>query len=165
LILALLATLGAIVVAFVLFPIFSTADGDALLDLGPLGRERLDLSEKKNQLLESLQDLDFEKAAGKLSDVDYESARNDYMGQIATLMSRLDEIVPSPPPSRSSSKKGGKKAGTACAGCGESSPPGSKFCLECGKPVERENTNCAKCGETLAAGAKFCGECGEKVVR
>ncbi|WP_139980339.1 adenylate/guanylate cyclase domain-containing protein [Nocardioides litoris] len=45
-----------------------------------------------------------------------------------------------------------------CAGCSHVSPPGAKFCVECGAPFSRR---CASCGHLVPHGAKFCAECGE----
>ena len=47
-----------------------------------------------------------------------------------------------------------------CASCGAPSPPGAKFCMECGAPV---SAACPRCGTTVVPGAKFCGECGERL--
>ncbi len=53
---------------------------------------------------------------------------------------------PSPPP-----------AGTPCAKCGASVPPGAKFCPSCGAA---QGTSCPRCGAALPPGAKFCPSCG-----
>lgn len=156
-ILALLAVLGAIVVGFILFPLFVRADADAVLDYAPNEREWLDLSEKKAQLLESIKDLDFEKESGKVSDADYEAARNDYMTQVAELIARIDEVAPvaAAPASAPTAP-----AGPACASCGTANPETAKFCIECGTPM---STACGQCGESLKPTAKFCSECGAPV--
>jgi class 3 adenylate cyclase/tetratricopeptide (TPR) repeat protein len=44
-----------------------------------------------------------------------------------------------------------------CAACGEQTPAGKKFCINCGSPVK---ASCPACGEPVLAGAKFCAECG-----
>jgi len=58
LIVALLATLGATVVAFVLYPVFAETRARDLADLGETEREILDLEEKKGRLhvIEALQE-------------------------------------------------------------------------------------------------------------
>jgi predicted ATPase/class 3 adenylate cyclase len=45
-----------------------------------------------------------------------------------------------------------------CARCQHESPPGAKFCPECGGPLVRD---CARCGTRLPDGAKFCPECAQ----
>ena len=47
-----------------------------------------------------------------------------------------------------------------CPGCQQESPPGAKFCAECGTSLV---SNCARCGTRLPAGAKFCPECAQPV--
>src|SRR5437773_2765424 len=44
-----------------------------------------------------------------------------------------------------------------CPSCGRESPPGQKFCGDCGA---RLSIQCAACGAANAPGQKFCGECG-----
>src|SRR5262245_60341074 len=44
-----------------------------------------------------------------------------------------------------------------CARCQRDSPPGQKFCGECGA---RLDAACPACGAPQPAGQKFCGECG-----
>ncbi len=166
-ILALLATLGAVVVAFVLFPIFASEAPDPI-GLDETQSELRDLEEKKDQILSNIKDLDFEKASGKLSDADYESSRNDYVAQVSAVITRIDELAPQreqEPKKKilAKSKKAApeSKAETiACASCGEANPKSSKFCLDCGRPFEAQ---CGACGETLPPKAKFCNACGEKV--
>ncbi|GMR23572.1 MAG: hypothetical protein BMS9Abin37_2014 [Acidobacteriota bacterium] len=163
-ILALLATLGAIVVAFVLYPVFTSAPviGPSELDESELALS--ELSDKKAMLYEAIQDLDFEKAAGKVSDTDYETARNDYLAQVSAVMESMDALTPKNQEPKKPSKKAAKREKRdmelECDGCGEHNPKGSKFCLECGKPVA---ATCASCGESLPAKARFCNACGKKV--
>jgi ribosomal protein L40E len=173
LILAILATLGATVVAFVLYPVFSASAEDAVLtEDDETAREVEELAEKKMRLYESITDLDFEKAAGKVSQTDYESARNDYLAQVAQVIARLDEIVPpeieekapvDESPSQSRAAEG--KAGTRrCGKCGEANPGVAKFCIRCGTAFPKERT-CDGCGSSLPPEAKFCMTCGKKVAK
>jgi hypothetical protein len=126
---ALLATLGATVVAFVLYPVFAESRR-GLESLGDTEREILDLEEKKSRLYAALTDLDFEKEAGKVSEPDYQTARNDYLTQVAAVLARLDEIAAP----KSEKKKKAPKA-LACDGCGEKLPPEARFCMSCGKKI------------------------------
>lgn len=125
---ALLAALGATVVAFVLYPVFA----ESRRGLGALGdteREILDLEEKKSRLYSVLTDLDFEKESGKVSESDYQTARNDYLAQVAAVLAGLDAIAAS-----KGEKKKARK-GPTCEGCGEKLPPEARFCMACGKKV------------------------------
>ena len=157
-ILTLLATLGAIVVAFILYPIFSQSKEDAF-KLDATERKRLDLIEQKARLYESIQDLDFEKASGKLSENDYNSARSDYLTQVAELMSQLDTITPSTKRYKKKSKGRADKNSLPCSSCGKENPEHSRFCLQCGKPF---SIVCPFCSKTLPATSRFCNACGKE---
>lgn len=171
-ILALLAALGAIVVAFVLYPVFTEATTGAAFDPGELDPELdpslSELRDKKARLYESIRELDFDKAAGKISEADFESARTDYLSQVSAVIAQLDALAPPEPKPASShptekpaaKEKPGAEPGLECGSCGESNPNGSKFCLECGKSLVK---TCGSCGESLPPNARFCYACGEKV--
>jgi len=154
--LALLAVLGATAVAFVLYPVFAEARDSGLGSLGDTEREILGLEEKKSRLYAVLADLDFEKEAGKVSDQDYETARNDYMTQVAAVLARLDALAP-----RKGEKK--KPSGKVCPSCAKASPEAAKFCPHCGAPFVPPEATCEGCGEKLPQGARFCMACGKRV--
>jgi RNA polymerase subunit RPABC4/transcription elongation factor Spt4 len=159
LILVALLTLGATAVAFVLYPVFA---GSAAPVAGPGESERAvrDLEEKKTRLYEAITDLDFEKDAGKVSPADYETARNDYLGQVAEVLARLDELSPKKPGKKKpEAKEPAPEATRACSRCSASSPKSAKFCIECGAAFE---ATCDSCGERLPEGARFCPGCGKK---
>jgi len=50
----------------------------------------------------------------------------------------------------------------ACSNCNAQIPAGSKFCLQCGQPVNQALC-CMNCGEKLPPNAKFCQKCGTKI--
>ncbi|MEX2220241.1 MAG: zinc ribbon domain-containing protein [Candidatus Rokuibacteriota bacterium] len=45
-----------------------------------------------------------------------------------------------------------------CAGCGQQSPPGARFCAGCGA---RLVPACSACGAELPVDARFCPQCGQ----
>jgi hypothetical protein len=153
--LVLLAALGAISVAFVLYPVFAEGRAPDLADLGDAEREVLALEEKKSRLYASLSDLDFEKEAGKVSDADYQTARADYMAQVAAVLARLDVLAPG-----KAEKK--RPEGKRCPSCSKSSPETAKFCTHCGAAFAAKDATC-ECGEKIPHGARFCMGCGKKV--
>lgn len=169
-ILALLATLGAMVVAFVLYPVFTeaAATGPAVLDETALALS--DLGDKKAMLYEAIQELDFEKDSGKISAAEHETLRNDYLAQVAVVIQKIDALAPTKVEAASEAKKPATKPATKpntgakneleCAGCGANNPKGSNFCLECGQAFALA---CTKCGESLPAKSRFCNACGDKV--
>jgi predicted amidophosphoribosyltransferase len=43
-------------------------------------------------------------------------------------------------------------------------PPGAKFCLECGAPLEDQpETKCRECGQVLTKSQPYCHMCGRKI--
>ena len=53
-------------------------------------------------------------------------------------------------------------SGVVCPKCHASLPAGSKFCNNCGSPVN-QNSFCTNCGAKVAPGSKFCNNCGQKL--
>ncbi len=53
---------------------------------------------------------------------------------------------------------------TPCPRCATPNPPGARFCLACGTPLEIPGSSaiCAKCGGVLPRGALFCPTCGDR---
>ena len=162
-ILALLATLGATVVAFVLYPVFAEARAGGLAGLGDAEREILDLEERKSRLYASLADLDFEKEAGKVSEADYQTARNDYLASVAAVLAKLDGLSPRKGEEKKPRKPAEGAAGRRCGSCSETSPESAKFCTHCGAAFAPPEATCEGCGERLPKEARFCMACGKKV--
>ena len=171
-ILAFLAALGAVVVALVLYPVFTETGGE-VMSRDEAGDAYRELEETKARLYEAIKDLDFEKDAGKVSAEDYEAARNDYVSQVARVMKKMDALAPQE--ARQAKGKNAKTQKTrktatskktapgerlTCGSCGQLNPKNSKFCLACGKPF---GPSCAACGQSLPPQSKFCNACGEKV--
>lgn len=183
-ILVALSLLGAATVLFVLTPVFRPETArDAAPVLDDVGRELQDLEEKKLRLYAAIKDLDFEKEAGKVSGDDYDRARDDYLGQVAEILARIDVLSPKPAPgaggkSKRAAKTPESEAGPerrtetepestsrdedtrACGGCGVANPASAKFCMSCGKALDLV---CDACGTKLPDDAKFCLSCGKKV--
>ena len=62
---------------------------------------------------------------------------------------------------------GGPAAGAnkqVCPKCNAAVPAGSKFCVNCGSPIEQKKAVCKSCGAELIPGMKFCGQCGAPTV-
>src|SRR5260370_26960306 len=49
----------------------------------------------------------------------------------------------------------------ACGSCGTESPPGFKFCGQCGAALA---AGCPSCGFANPEGSRFCGQCGASLV-
>lgn len=148
-----LAAMGAVVVGFVLHPIFSREEV-APEHLDETRREMGRLTDQKNRLLSTIKDLDFEYRAGKLSDADYQRVRADDLSRLAQLMARLEELAAGQKPLPTEEVR--------CLSCQQTNPPKAKFCISCGKPIEIP-VQCPRCGAELPEKARFCADCGAPV--
>ena len=87
--LVLLAVLAAAATAFVLQPVFS---GPETTPRRETDRTVLRLREKRDQLLLSLAELDFEKDAGKVAPAEHAASRATVLAQTAQVTARLDAL-------------------------------------------------------------------------
>ncbi len=88
--LVLLAVLAAAATAFVLQPVFS---GPETAPRRETNRNVLRLREKRDQLLLTLAELDFEKDAGKIAPGEHAASRAEVLAQAAAVTARLDELT------------------------------------------------------------------------
>ncbi len=136
--------------AFVATPLLAaeSATGASLpVDVTPLA----DLKRRRLVVYENLKDLEFEYQAGKIATQDYQSLKQNYLGEAAALMAssqeaeRLKEtdavlereiarrraLRKTPPPPQD----------YVCAHCGFANPVPVKFCGECGTKIPDRSRN------------------------
>ena len=87
--LILLAVLAAAATAFVLQPVFS---GPEAAPRRETDRTVLRLQEKREQLLLTLAELDFERDAGKIAPEEHAASRAEVLAQAAQVTARLDAL-------------------------------------------------------------------------
>lgn len=134
--LAALFFLGAAVVAFVVYPIFARGGREATLPSAAAIEGRR-LAEKKEQILSAIKDLDFEHAAGKLSERDYLEVRADFLARAAEILTREEELSRAKPPAAAPAAAVAEEAlRPHCIACGQQNPEGAKFCFRCGAKIE-----------------------------
>ncbi len=100
----LLAVLAAAATAFVLQPVFS---GPETAPRRETDRRVLRLQEKREQLLLTLAELDFERDAGKIALEEHAASRASVLAETASVTARLDELTA--PAARAPRGKGKKK--------------------------------------------------------
>ena len=88
--LVLLAVLAAAATAFVLQPVFS---GPETAPRRETDRTVLRLREKREQLLLTLAELDFERDAGKIAAAEHAASRASVLAQTAQVSARLEELT------------------------------------------------------------------------
>ena len=87
--LLLLVVLAAAATAFVLQPLFSGPESSRRRESD---RTVLRLTEKRDQLLLALAELDFEKDSGKIAAAEHRASRAQVLAEAAAVTARLDEL-------------------------------------------------------------------------
>ena len=164
LVLAGLAVVAALVAT--LRPLWRSEPQAALAN--PTAGERVSLETSKARLYESIRDLDFDHATGKLNEDDYRELRASLLRQAADVVRQLDvlegadaldEAIEAMLATRLAV---GLKIGPSCPACGVPAREAARFCSHCGHAIE--SPKCAGCGQTLLPGDSFCEQCGHKIV-
>jgi tetratricopeptide (TPR) repeat protein len=90
------ALIGVPALVFVLWPLFGRARrGRTLLALPPDRRQELE--EEKRAALGAIRELEFEHAAGHISDADFAELRARYEAEAAAVLTELDRLGPAEP--------------------------------------------------------------------
>jgi hypothetical protein len=134
--------------AFVLYPLFFT--------VRPTRRSGRPTAEHVgDHAIVALREIEFDRATGKLSDVDYEALRNRYLAPALAEL-RRGEAAPVDPVDlavrvyRATHKE--------CPTCGSRPEGDAVFCSDCGGYLDAK---CRGCGEpVIVAGAAYCPKCG-----
>jgi RNA polymerase subunit RPABC4/transcription elongation factor Spt4 len=167
-------------VAFIAYPLFAGRQ-QRLSQKSRKVERREALLQEKQAVYAAIKDLDFEYKTGKLSDEDYTALRESYRARALNLLKQIDEpeqastsaAAPAdevadaeshPKQQKDTSiltdaSVSTKTEALYCVQCGQSNPQGSKFCSECGTPLETAPT-CGKCGTVQHSGDRFCRICG-----
>lgn len=165
--------LGALALIFVMSPLLRRHRGDA----GGLP-EWIDPDETpKGIALEALKEIEFDRATGKLSDVDYQMLMAKYTGQAVEAMRAEEQAgegaaIPAPGGDSAAAiesviaakvraiRAGGSAPG--CPTCGPRPEPDALFCSHCGTRLPTGH-DCDGCGAALPLDGRFCESCGRKV--
>jgi len=141
LVVGLMIAVGA--AAFVAMPLLSpesAASPSLPVDVTPLA----DLKRRRLVVYENLKDLEFEYQAGKIASQDYQSLRQNYLGEAATLMvasqeaeqvKETDAFLEREVAARRASRKAPPPQDYICPHCGFENPVPVKFCGECGAKI------------------------------
>jgi len=141
LVIGLVIAVGA--AAFVAMPLLSpesAASPTLPVDVTPLA----DLKRRRLVVYENLKDLEFEYQAGKIASQDYESLRQNYIGEAATLMAasheteqlkETDALLEREVAARHASRRIPPPQDYICPHCGFENPVPVKFCGECGTRI------------------------------
>jgi hypothetical protein len=129
--------------AFVAIPLLSvegTASSSLPVDVTPLA----DLKRRRLVVYENLKDLEFEFQAGKIATQDYQSLKQNYLGEAAALMAasqeaeqlkETDAVLEREIAARRALRKTPPPQDYVCPHCGFENPVPVKFCGECGARI------------------------------
>jgi hypothetical protein len=141
LVIGLLIAVGlAALVAVPLLSMESAASPTLPVDVTPLA----DLKRRRLVVYENLKDLEFEYQAGKIASQDYQSLRQNYLGEAATLMAasqeaeqpkETDALLEREVAARRALRKVPPPQDYICPHCGFENPVPVKFCGECGTRI------------------------------
>jgi rubrerythrin len=136
----LMAAALAVCVAAPLLSVEGEGSGTLPVDVTPLA----DLKRRRLVVYENLKDLEFEFQAGKIAREDYESLRQNYLGEAAALMADAQEaeqvresetLIEHEVASRRARRKLQPAEEYVCPKCGYENPLPVKFCGECGSRI------------------------------
>ena len=157
----------------------------------PLGHEESALLAERDRVLNSLQELDFDAALGKIPQEDYPVQRKILLQQGAVILRRLDEIQGETSAGKSVEDRieaviASRRADAAPVGSGNSSqemqstgsepgveksglqtPDDSVEIMLANRRRQRQGKAigfCSQCGGTLQQADQFCPKCGARVV-
>ena len=138
---AILIALGmAVFVAMPLLAREAAAGASLPVDVTPLA----DLKRRRLVVYENLKDLEFEYQAGKLAAQDYQSLKQNYLGEAASLMAasqeaeqlkETDALLEHEIAARRALRKNQPPQDYVCPQCGFENPVPVKFCGECGTRI------------------------------
>jgi len=161
--LALGLALSAAAVFFVLRPILSPLPPSAATPIDSEGEDPEDDFSPRAVALRALKEIEFDRATGKLSDVDYDELKAKYTAEALAAL-RADSAAPADTPAIPRPRSVPSPAArAACPTHGLRPEADARFCSACGRRLSTATGFCAKCGTALEPGARFCAACGRRV--
>lgn len=161
---ALAALISLLAIYFAVSPLLQPGRATLVLDDDKLA----ELIGRKDTILQAIKDLEFDYHVGKMSQEDYRRLDQRLRRQAIGLMQQIEKLAPAsasldeqlesiiaqfrqtssgPVSERATAVKGDRSAAPATT-LAESQA--SRFCTQCGKPVEAGHNFCAHCGAPVA---------------
>jgi hypothetical protein len=150
-----LGTLLAVsALAFVLYPIFFGAVQQVPMPIMPRLNEG-------DSAVAALREIEFDRATGKLSDVDYADLKARYTKDAIAAMRRKEAGEPAMDDEIEAAVRAYRDAHPACPEHGVRPEPDAVYCSDCGRYL---HNRCAGCGAPVVEqDARFCVSCGTRL--
>lgn len=140
--------LGGAVLLFVTYPLWR---GPAEADTAPDRTALRDLLSRKEVLLATVRELDFDLQTGKLSPADHRDLRARCKGEAVGVMDRLEQLGSSHRASARAMEEEIARPRRAREGAGRRVDEDVRFCLHCGHSPRPADRFCTRCGSRLKA--------------
>jgi hypothetical protein len=157
--------LAAVAVFFVLRPIITPpVPGRDPTPAEMEGEDPEDDFSPRSVALRALKEIEFDRATGKLSDVDYDELKARYTVEALAALRADSAAGPADTPAISRPRTVTPPvARAACPTHGVRPEADARFCSACGRRLSTAGVFCAKCGTALEPDARFCAACGRRV--
>jgi len=117
---------------------------------------------RRDRALAALKEIEFDHATAKLSDADYERLRTSYTAEALEALRATEEAGPGDrgtggprghvgPPVPPSPGPPDDDAVERLIAAARAQAKGTRFCIECGSPLEGSGRFCVECGSKVAA--------------
>ncbi|HTO74072.1 MAG TPA: zinc ribbon domain-containing protein [Gemmatimonadales bacterium] len=133
----------------------------------------------RGRAVAALREIEFDRATGKLSDLDYATLKNRYTATALEAMRAEQQNAPSANAAGGgAAPKGDIEAqvaarvlalrsaaaggGSSCPTCGPRPETDAVYCSNCGRSLRAPDA-CARCRSPISTGSRFCESCGERV--
>lgn len=114
--------------------------------------------------LRALREIEFDRATGKLSDVDYDALRLKYTAEaVAALRAEGAAVGKEKRVAAAAGRPAAPAPRPSCPTHGPRPEQDAAFCSDCGRRLGAAPGYCARCGTALESGARFCHACGSRV--
>ena len=130
------ALVAALALAFTVWPLLNQEPLLPAADDSPVA----DLIARKDTLLRSLKEIEFDHTLGKLSDEDFQRLDGTLRRQAVTLLKQIEKVSP---------ELAGHEAAIEAA-----------VAERRGQPASQDRRHCSQCGVIVKPGDKFCAACG-----
>jgi len=125
------------------------------------GEDPADDMSPQTVALRALKEIEFDRATGKLSDLDYEQLKARYTNEALAAMReesgiRSQELGARPAPDS-------RLPTPRCPEHGARPEKDALFCSDCGRRLGSAPGYCARCGTVLENDARYCNHCGARV--